>query len=265
MLTKIVPIIFLALVITMMAIVPTRNAYATTYTGWENTVFHPVVSAGEIKSPLDNLITVSTAIAGTSSPYFCCVPYCSPVYGTWSDQNNWLQDASYTYSWIQEGVVVAGPAEGGNSCFTVEFWPDYYTSNTPDSYGSNIGYSSSFYNKGATIEFQIFGTPVSCTTYCAQITSFYVSTLSDEWKITPGELTPQHPNEYYDQGSQANFIMVGNGGGTTADFTSGAGTMKYCSSTPNLNEGEIQSGENSNMQYATPSSDGACWLQSISS
>ena len=180
--TKIVPIIFLILVITMMGLVPIRNIYATTYTGWVNTVFHPAVVGGTIQEPLDNTIAVSQALYATSSPYFCCVPYCSPIAGDWSDQNNWLQDSHYTYSWIQEAVIVAGPATGGNSCFTVEFWPDYYTSPNPDSYGFQIGFSSSFYNAGASIAFQIFATPISCSTYCAKISSYWVTTGSDAWE-----------------------------------------------------------------------------------
>jgi len=93
----------------------------------------------------------SQAIDSTSSPG--SAGGCT-VTGEWSLQNGLLEDQSNgpDSQWLQQIVLVD---QSGNSCDTVEYWPDYQTSPIPDYYAFTIGSSSGFYNNGVTVSAEL--------------------------------------------------------------------------------------------------------------
>jgi hypothetical protein len=175
------------------------------------------------------------------------------VSGEWSLQNNVLEAQSNgpDSQWLQQIVLVD---QSGNSCYTVEYWPDYQTSPSPDYYAFTIGYSSGFYNNGVTVYTELDAS-------AGYVTDWYVGNPSDNWVIYPSNLL-NSPSVTFSTslGPAQNFVMVGNGGCRSASFDSGAGTIYYYDSgTPGFGY-QVQSCESSNMVYTLPPSSGSGYL-----
>lgn len=219
--------------------------------GSQNNVFNPLYS-------MEPSVTVQSTIQGTSNLSGPLVGCPSGTYN-FDYQSNLLQGAELGNSWIQQVVEVS---TSGNSCYTVEYWPNFFNATGgPDYYSFGIGYSSLFYSQSSKgFNFYIDAVQTG-NTYT--VTDFYLQACCDSagnqivWSITPSELS-NSPTIEFDNSSQYELNIVATGSTNTeqgiATFTAGQGTIDYCSY--NSNGGpNVQTEETGNMAYSGPTYD----------
>ena len=231
-------------VIALLVVMLSFTVSMSTSNGYYETGYSNIMMTATSNTILVAKYSTSQAIDSTSSPG--SAGGCT-VNGEWSLQNNVLeaQSGGLDSQWLQQIVLVD---QSGNSCYTVEYWPDYQTTQIPDVDYFTIGYSSGFYNNGVTVSTELDASG-------GYVTHWYISNPSDMWVINPSDLSNSPTVTFGTSlGPAQNFVMVGNGGCRSASFDSGAGTIYYYDSgTPGFG-GQAQSCESSNMVYSSASS-----------
>lgn len=209
-------------------------------------------------SVLESEYSISTSIAVSASSTYH-TDDCNSK-GLWTDQMNIRlaqNDFPVTYSELQ---VVAIVNDSGYGCFDIEYWPNINNVNLY-SYAFEIGYLSEFYSSGYGATFT-----VNMNGYW-EVTSMYLSVSSDSWVIYPSDLcysgnpSQCNPSIYLASDSQAleAFVMVGNTGGTSVTFTSGAGTISNYDILDDGTSSPQLTLESSNMTYTSLSCDSSTY------
>lgn len=205
------------------------------------------------QEPQDLWVTVSQTIQGSSNSG--ALAGCPSGSYNWDYQANLFQGPELSHSWIQQVIEIS---QSGNSCYTIEFWPDYYTTGFPYFDSFSIAPSSILYEAASSSDIGFSMSYTGGPPYT--VTAFYLSACCSSngntitWAIYPDQLqyngvALNSPIEF-DQNSQENFNIVGTGSRATATFSAGSGQINYCSYINPGSVGPPQTGEQSNMLYS---------------
>jgi hypothetical protein len=236
-----------------MAVQPTlRLAIADSSSNY-NSIIYPSTSSSisvQVGQIIQGTSTNSGPLSGCPSGQY-----------NWDYQSNMLQDSGLGNSWIQQVIEVS---QTGNSCYTVEFYPDVYVQN-PQAYfySFSIAPSNILYDAASSSNIAFW---MSYSGNPSTVSAFYISACCSSngntiaWVIYPSQLENSgyqlNSPIQFDSNSQEDFNIVGTGlvfvGGaraSTATFSSGEGQISCCSYN---NAGLVsdETGEQSNMVYS---------------